>query len=355
MPRALRIFASVLLLLPPLLVPAAPARAQERDPLVEAYERGMAAFEAGRFEEAVPHFERALALAQERLGPDDPDLATDLVNLGEVYRLVGRLDDAERLLRRALELDRRRADTHPERVAITLNNLGLLARARGRLDEAEAHYREALALLEKVHGPRHPDVAKVLSNLARVELARGRPDRSVALLRRAQAIVAASLEADHPTRRAVEANLERARSELALARARGTPAVEPAAGAAGGPARSAREPAPQRAGSAAAAKGQATARPVAADAPRGFAVHLASFADRERAEAAGEALLRRHRAALGRVRALPPAAVDVPHKGRFWRVLFGPYDSRAGAGTVCRRLREAGAWCAVVELTEASG
>ena len=342
-----RVFAILLLAL--VLAGARAARAQEGDPLREVYERGMALFEAGRYEEAVPHFERALSIAEERLGPDDPELATDLVNLGEVYRLVGRLDDAERLFRRALELDRRRAATHPERLAVTLNDLGLLLRMRGRLEEAERLYRESLALLEKAYGPRHPDVAKVLSNLAHVELARGRPERALALLHRARDIVGASLPADHPTRRAIEANLERARSELARARIRQAAAVRPAAGSGpspgphpaertgAAPARAAGEVAPVAAGAAARTPGPA------------FAVHLGSFSSRDRARRAAAVLRARHRAVLADAEVLEPAAVDLPGKGRFWRALFGPYGSRAEAEAVCRRIRARGAWCAVVE------
>jgi len=339
---------AILLLLALLLAGPPAVHAQQRDALFEAYERGMELFEAGRYEEAVPHFERALAIAEERLGPDDPELATELVNLGEVYRLVGRLDDAERLFRRALELDRRRADTHPERLAVTLNDLGLLLRMRGRLDEAEQLYRDSLALLEKAYGPRHPDVARVLSNLAHVELARGRPERALPLLHRAREIVVASLPADHPARRTIEANLERVRSELA--RRGKTTAVAPVAGSGPSP------PPRQAAGSegTAAQPPRKNGVPAAAGAVQspasGFAVHLASFSDPEGARRGAAELRAHHRAALGTAKPLEPVAVDVPGKGRLWRVLFGPYASRAAAEATCRQIRTRGAWCAVVEI-----
>jgi tetratricopeptide (TPR) repeat protein len=53
---------------------------------------------------------------------------------------------------------------HPD-VARDLNNLGLLLQATNRLAEAEPMYRRALAIVEASYGPDHPDVAATLNNL----------------------------------------------------------------------------------------------------------------------------------------------------------------------------------------------
>lgn len=85
---------------------------------------------AGRPEEAMHHYERAVWL--------DPGYARPLTNLGALYRDAGDWDRAEAVLRRAVAAE-------PEGVA-ALNNLGMVCAARGALDEAVALYRRALAV-----------------------------------------------------------------------------------------------------------------------------------------------------------------------------------------------------------------
>ena len=74
---------------------------------------------AGKYADAIPLAQRALAIREKALGPDHPD------------------------------------------VALSLNNLALLYRNQGRYAEAEPLYKRSLAIREKALGPDHPDVARV--------------------------------------------------------------------------------------------------------------------------------------------------------------------------------------------------
>jgi Flp pilus assembly protein TadD len=65
-----------------------------------------------------------------------------------------------------------RGPDHPE-VATSLNNLGVLARRQGRLAEAERLHRRALAIRLAALGPDHPDVAQSQHNLGRTLLDAG--------------------------------------------------------------------------------------------------------------------------------------------------------------------------------------
>lgn len=326
--RAVPICLLVVLLLGLATAGVAPARAQTTDPLTEAYEAGMRAFHADDLAAAAQHFERALAIARERYGPDDPRIATDLNNLAEVYRLLGRLDDAEKLYLEALELDRRRPVGNPSETATTLNNLALLYRAQKRFDEAEGLYRRALRLLEEGLGPNHPDVARLLNNWAMLELTRGEPARALELGRRALEVARKALAPDHPSVRVLEQNVERIRSALATA------------------------PKPPRStadASVPAAPAPAAAPPPAVDAVRGFVVHLASMRSREAALAAAAKLRERH-GFLAQVGTVPPQEIEIEGRGTFWRVLFGPFASRSEAVALCTRVKAAGADCFVREL-----
>jgi len=54
---------------------------------------------------------------------------------------------------------------HPD-TAQGLNNLGSVLAAQGRYADAEPLYRRALAIWEKVLGPEHPDTSTGLNDLA---------------------------------------------------------------------------------------------------------------------------------------------------------------------------------------------
>jgi tetratricopeptide (TPR) repeat protein len=76
--------------------------------------------------EAEPLTRRALAIAEARYGPDNPNVAIHLNNLAELLRTTNRIPEAEPLYCRALAIDEQSYGlNHPE-VAIDLNNLAAL-------------------------------------------------------------------------------------------------------------------------------------------------------------------------------------------------------------------------------------
>ena len=50
---------------------------------------------------AEPLYERSLAIREEILGKDHPDVATVLENMAELYEKIGKEDEAKRLAERA--------------------------------------------------------------------------------------------------------------------------------------------------------------------------------------------------------------------------------------------------------------
>lgn len=316
-----------LLLVFALLMTLGRVAAQAPDPLSEAYEAGMRAFHAHDLETAAKHFEKALTIARERYGADDPRIATDLNNLAEVYRLLGRFDEAERLYREALALDQRHPTGNAAGMATTLNNLALLYRAQERYAAAEELYRQALRLLEEAVGPNHQDVARLLNNWAMLKLTKGEPAAALELERRAIDIAQRALPSDHPSIRVLRANLERIKSALAASHAA----------------------LPDGQGQAAEATDRTVAAPAVSAPVGGFAVHLASMASEEAARTAAARLRAKH-AFLTGIGDLPPQPITLAGKGTFWRVLFGPFASRRAAEAVCAKAKAAGTDCFVREL-----
>ena len=110
-------------------------------------------YQEGRYREAIPLAEQALAIREKALGPEHPDLAASLHNLAEIYRTLGDYAKAEPL------------------------------------------YRRSLAIREKALGPEHPDVATSLNSLAEFSAATGDFQGALALFRRAQTIDGKLIEA----------------------------------------------------------------------------------------------------------------------------------------------------------------
>ena len=110
---------------------------------------------------------------EERLGPNHPDTATSLNNLGSLYRKLGLYHEAEPLLKRALDIREKMGTEHTD-TATSLDNLALLYDAQGRYTDAEPLYKRALDIDEKVSGPEHPNTATSLDNLAKLYVAEGR-------------------------------------------------------------------------------------------------------------------------------------------------------------------------------------
>ena len=97
--------------------------------------------------------------ARRRSGRTTPTSPSALNNLAVLYQGTGRYAEAEPLFERALAIrEKALGPDHPD-VATRLNNLAVLYRDTGRHAEAEPLYQRALAIREKALGPDHPDIA----------------------------------------------------------------------------------------------------------------------------------------------------------------------------------------------------
>ncbi len=154
--------------------------------------------EAGKFELALPLAEQVLALQEQSLAPDHPDLAKGLLRIASLLKTLKRYAQAEPLYQRALILREKHFGlTHPE-VAECLNGLAILYRVQGRYTQAEPLYLRALAIQEKVLGPNDLALAKVLNNLANLYWEQGSYLKAEKLHQRALAILEKGLGPEHP-------------------------------------------------------------------------------------------------------------------------------------------------------------
>jgi CHAT domain-containing protein/Tfp pilus assembly protein PilF len=152
----------------------------------------------GDYAKAESLHQRALAIREKALGPNHPDVATSLNGLGNIYWNKGDYAKAESLHHRALAIrEKALGPNHPD-VAISLNNLGLLYHYTGDFAKAETLYKRALAIKESALGPEHTSVAESLNNLGRLYIERGENAKAEPLHQRALAIWEKALGPEHP-------------------------------------------------------------------------------------------------------------------------------------------------------------
>ena len=100
------------------------------------------------------------------LGPEHPDTASSLNNLGALLQTQGQLAEAQPYYARALAIwEKVLGPEHPN-TALSLNNLAELYRMQGRYAEALPFYQRALASREKTLGPEHDDTLSTMNTLA---------------------------------------------------------------------------------------------------------------------------------------------------------------------------------------------
>jgi tetratricopeptide (TPR) repeat protein len=177
--------------------------------------RGSLALRAGRPEDAVASFQRALDDLTDTDG-SPVTLAALHNNLGAALEELDRPTDAAAQFERALELyERTLGPDHPD-VATALNNLGATVRARGDARAALPLHERALRIRERSLAADNPFIASTLVNLCEDRLATGEIERALASCRRALAIAESALDPSHP-------ELARTRDALARAEQRARP------------------------------------------------------------------------------------------------------------------------------------
>ena len=167
--------------------PQTPATTQNNPELAEAERLNQQVIELynqGKYAEAIPLAERALAIREKILGAEHPDVATSLNNLAALYYSQGKYAQAEPLYQRALAIHEKVLGAEHPDVATSLNNLAELYYSQGKYTQAEPLYQRSMAIQEKVLGAEHPAVANSLNNLALLYQSQGDMSRAIEFLTR---------------------------------------------------------------------------------------------------------------------------------------------------------------------------
>ena len=162
---------------------AATAVAQD-DPVgwVAAMEAGAAAYGLARTDEALAHYEVALAIAETEIDDEDEQrLAATLLNIGPAYRAVGRAADAAVAMERGIVVEEQILGPDNTNLISRLPVLAGIYTDLQRWDDAEAAYHRTIALMTEFLGPLSPRTVTIREYLATLLYRAGRTDEALAV------------------------------------------------------------------------------------------------------------------------------------------------------------------------------
>ena len=154
-------------------------------------------YDQERHDEALEALRRCIEIWERKLGPEHPDLAIALNNLGIQLRETGAEVEALDIARRAHETLVAGYGPDHHLVAVSSINIGDSYRKLGRFEASLPYYTDAEALLERAFGTEDTRIATAFNNHALSLLRLGRVDEALALHRRSLAIREA-VDPKHP-------------------------------------------------------------------------------------------------------------------------------------------------------------
>ncbi len=158
----------------------------------------LAHYENGAYKQAEELLVRALTIAQTTLGPEHPETA-NLINVeGNVFFAKGEKDNALRRYEQVLTIQEKSLGESHSEIAVILTNIGNIFFDKGETELATHYFERALKLRVQILGPNHPKVARSLTNLARVHIQKGEIDRAIELNVQSLRILENQLEPNHP-------------------------------------------------------------------------------------------------------------------------------------------------------------
>ena len=139
----------------------------------------------GRLEQAEKLDRQAIALKEESLGPEHPDVAISLDGLGAILTELGRPAEGIKFTERAIAILSKHADPTDPVLADAVANKAVALLALGQHEQALASFERALATLSKVADSWSPGLASALSGIGRTKLALGQHRSAIDPLSRA--------------------------------------------------------------------------------------------------------------------------------------------------------------------------
>jgi CHAT domain-containing protein/Tfp pilus assembly protein PilF len=152
---------------------------------------------AGKYDEALPLAEKLLAIREQELGPEHPEVAKSLYEVAGIVATKGDYKRAELLYQRAVDIAEKALGQEHPRLALYLSYFGTLYYYSGDYVRAERLYQRALLIQERALGIEHPDLGYTLERLGYLYRTQGDFTRAEPLFQRALVLAEKTLGAEH--------------------------------------------------------------------------------------------------------------------------------------------------------------
>jgi tetratricopeptide (TPR) repeat protein len=150
------------------------------------------------YQEAIRFYEKALAITQQSLPPNHPDLAGSYGNIGSVYDKMGDYLKALSYYEKALAIQQQSLPPNHPGLAKSYNNIGIVFNRMGDYPKALSSHEKALAIQQQSLPPNHSDLAGSYGNIGSVYDNMGDYLKALSYYEKALAIQQQSLPPNHP-------------------------------------------------------------------------------------------------------------------------------------------------------------
>ncbi len=153
--------------------------------------------DAGQLEKTAALFEEALWIINE-YASETPGAYRIAHEIGSIHDVLGQSEKACKFYEEALRLSAGGHGVDACEVATIHNNLAMTYKLMGKLALAETHYHKALEIYERVRGVDHPEVATMLNNLGALYIAQQDFDMAEVMHLRALSLRQKAYGGNHP-------------------------------------------------------------------------------------------------------------------------------------------------------------
>jgi tetratricopeptide (TPR) repeat protein len=159
---------------------------------------GIIKFNQGKYQEAITFYEKALAIQQQSLPPNHPDVAMCYNNIGMVYDSMVDYPKALSSYEKALAIRQQSLPPNHPDLAASYNNIGTVYQSMSDYPKAISFHEKALAIRQQSLPPNHPDLATSCNNIGNVYYSIGDYPKALSSHEKALAIRQQSLPPNHP-------------------------------------------------------------------------------------------------------------------------------------------------------------
>ncbi|CAF0776354.1 unnamed protein product [Adineta steineri] len=162
------------------------------------YELGWIKYNQGEYQEALSSHEKALAIRQQSLPSNHPDLGSSYYNIGNVYERMSDYPKALSSHEKALAIRQQSLPSNHPDLGSSYNNIGSVYERMSDYPKALSNYEKALAIRQQSLPSNHPDLGSSYYNIGNVYDSMGDYPKALSSHEKALAIRQQSLPSDHP-------------------------------------------------------------------------------------------------------------------------------------------------------------